>query len=119
VIHPLNYNFVFSDGAYDFKSSLGAKIVADYTAEIIPGLAWKSNLSAFVSYEDPNELSNWTWVNGLSTAVNGVGIGVEIGLRNNKQEARALDLSDSNGAFVNPLQTYWVVGLSYGLSTAK
>jgi len=119
VIHPLNYNFVFSDGAYDFQSSLGAKIVADYTAEIIPGLAWKSNLSAFVSYKDPNELSNWTWVNGLSTAVNGVGIGVEIGLRNNKQEARALDLSDSNGAFVNPLQTYWVVGLSYGLSTAK
>ena len=34
VIHPLNYNFVFSKGESVFESSLGAKIVADYTRQI-------------------------------------------------------------------------------------
>ncbi|MDZ7612477.1 MAG: DUF3078 domain-containing protein [Flavobacteriaceae bacterium] len=30
VIHPLNYNFVFSSSGNTYESSLGAKIVADY-----------------------------------------------------------------------------------------
>ena len=34
VIHPLNYNFVFADNDAIFESSLGAKIVADYTRQI-------------------------------------------------------------------------------------
>ena len=33
VIHPANYNFVFSSGETVFDSSFGAKIVADYTRE--------------------------------------------------------------------------------------
>ncbi len=33
VIHPLNYNFVFSSGDAIFESSLGAKIVADYSKD--------------------------------------------------------------------------------------
>lgn len=110
VIHPLNYNFVFSDQDFDFQSSLGAKIVADYTRAITKGVNWKSNLSAFMSYEG-SDLSNWTWVNGISTAVKGVGIGLDVGLRNNKQEANAAMLSD------NPLQTYWILGLTYAVST--
>ena len=109
VIHPLNYNFVFSDMDFDFQSSLGAKIVADYTRKITEGVAWKSNLSAFMSY-DGSDLSNWTWVNTFSTAVKGIGIGLDIGLRSNKQEALAAELSD------NPLQTYWLLGLSYAIS---
>jgi len=109
VIHPVNYNFVFSSGAYDFKSSLGAKVVADYTRQIVKGFAWKSNLSAFMSYEG-SDLSNWTWVNSFSTAVKGVGVGLDIGLRNNKQEALAATRSD------NPLQSYWILGLSYAIS---
>lgn len=110
VIHPLNYNFVFSDAEFDFQSSLGAKLVADYTQQLTKGVSWKSNLSAFMSYEG-SDLSNWTWVNGFSTAVKGVGVGLDIGLRNNKQEANAAELSD------NPLQTYWILGLSYAIST--
>jgi len=31
VVHPLNYNFIFADSDSVFESSLGAKIVADYT----------------------------------------------------------------------------------------
>lgn len=112
VVHPLNYNFVFSDEAFDYESSLGAKVVADYTRQLTKSIAWKSNLSAFYSYEG-SDLSNWTWVNGLSTAVRGVGIGLDIGLRNNKQEALAAELTD------NPLQTYWILGLSYAIAAKK
>lgn len=110
VVHPLNYNFVFSDETFDFQSSLGAKVVADYTKRILPGLNWKSNLSAFLSYEG-SDLSNWTWINSLSTAYKGIGIGLDIGLRNNKQEALAAEKTD------NPLQAYWILGLSYAISS--
>lgn len=110
VVHPLNYNFVFSDEAFDFQSSLGAKVMADYTKRIVPGLNWKSNLSAFLSYEG-SDLSNWTWINSLSTAYKGLGIGLDIGLRNNKQEALAAEKTD------NPLQAYWILGLSYAISS--
>lgn len=109
VVHPLNYNFVFSDAEFDYKSSLGAKVVADYTRQLTKNVAWKSNLSAFASYEG-SDLSNWTWVNGFSTAVKGIGIGLDLGLRNNKQEALAAEKTD------NPLQTYWILGLSYAIS---
>lgn len=108
VIHPLNYNFVFSDGGFDYQSSVGAKVVADYKREIVKGLNWTSNLSAFVSYQGSN-LSNWTWINGLTTSVKGFGIGLDFGLRGNKQEALAAGRTD------NPLQTYWVLGLTYAL----
>jgi len=110
VVHPLNYNFVFSEEEFDFKSSLGAKFVADYTRNIVEGLNWKSNFSGFLSYED-SDFSNWTWVNTFSTAYKGIGIGLDVGLRNNKQEALNADRSD------NPLQTYWILGLSYAISS--
>jgi len=110
VVHPLNYNFVFAEEEFDFKSSLGAKVVADYTRNIVKGLNWKSNFSGFVSYED-TDFSNWTWINTLSTAYKGIGIGLDIGLRNNKQEA--LNAGRDN----NPLQTYWILGLSYAISS--
>lgn len=112
VVHPLNYNFVFADevNGFEYKSSLGAKLVADYTKQLTSFLAWKSNLSAFLSYEG-SDLSNYTWVNSFSTAVKGVGIGLDIGLRSNKQEALAAELDD------NPLQSYWLLGLSYAISS--
>ncbi|MEO6131309.1 MAG: DUF3078 domain-containing protein, partial [Saprospiraceae bacterium] len=80
IVHPLDYNFVFSRGAYDYKSSFGAKVVADYTHQITKGVSWKSNASAFLSYEG-SDLSNWTWVNSFSTAVKNIGLGLDIGLR--------------------------------------
>ena len=109
VVHPLNYNIIFSDSDFEYESSLGTKLVADYTQKLPMGIGWKSNLSAFISYKDPSDLSNWTWVNGFTTAVKGIGVGLELGLRQNKQEALASGLTD------NPLQTYWVLGLSYSI----
>ena len=108
VFHPLNYNFVFAEDENSYESSLGCKIVADYKRELFKGLAWKSNLSAFLSYEG-SELNNWTWINGLTTAVKGVGVGFELGLRSNEQEATAAGKTD------NPLQVYYILGFSYSI----
>ncbi len=114
VIHPLNYNFVFSSGAGAYESSLGAKFVADYTKKI-GAVNLKSNLSGFYSYEDA-DYSNWTWVNSLGyTLWKGIGVGAELGLRGNKQEAfnsadnTSVDLSGADSV----LQSYWLLGLNY------
>jgi len=108
VVHPLNYNFIFSDGPFEYKSTLGCKVWADYKTQITKNLAWKSNLSAFASYEGI-DFSNWTWTNGFTTSVKGFGLGFDFGLRGNRQEAAEHGLSD------NPLQTYWIVGVTYAL----
>lgn len=122
VIHPLNYNFVFADNDAVFESSMGAKIVADYTRKI-GAINFKTNLSAFQSYKSSN-LSNWTWTNSFSyTLWKKIGVGFDFGLRDNKQEALnyiqtldAADGGDENATFDsidNKLQTYYTVGLSY------
>jgi len=118
VIHPLNYNFVFADDDTIFNSSLGAKIVADYTRQI-GAVSFKSNLSAFASYED-SDLSNWTWTNGFAyTLWKVIGVGFDFGLRSNKQEAlnyQVNTLGNTTATFDNvdnELQTFWTLGLSY------
>jgi hypothetical protein len=111
VIHPLNYNFVFSSGETVFNSSLGAKIVADYT-KTFGKLNIKSNFSTFQSYEDSN-LSNWTWTNSLGYNFwKNIGLGFDFALRDNKQEAanfQGVSLEDAD----NDLQSFWTFGLSY------
>lgn len=120
VIHPLNYNFVFSDEDTIFNSSLGAKIVADYTKQI-RAVSFKSNLSMFQSYES-GDLSNWTWTNSFAyTLWKVIGVGFDFGLRNNKQEtlnyivnnAPTPDPTATFDTIDNELQTYWTLGLSY------
>ena len=118
VIHPLNYNFVFSSGDSVFESSLGAKIVADYSKEF-GALKFKTNLSVFQSYKSSN-FSNWTWTNSFSYTVwKNIGIGFDFGLRDNKQEAlnyALTTLGDADATFDNinnDLQTYYTLGLSY------
>lgn len=118
VIHPLNYNFVFSNESNIFDSSLGAKILADYTRKI-GDISFKSNLSMFQSYKS-SDLSNWTWTNSFSyTLWKMIGVGFDFGLRSSKQEALnyAINtLGNTNATFDtidNSLQTYWTLGLSY------
>lgn len=118
VFHPLNYNFVFSEGDTVFESSLGAKIVADYTRDI-GAFNFKSNFSMFQSYKSSN-YSNWTWTNSFSyTLWKMIGVGFDFGLRNNKQEALDYALNtigDAGATFDNidnDLQTYYTLGLSY------
>ncbi|HEX9601693.1 MAG TPA: DUF3078 domain-containing protein [Mariniflexile sp.] len=118
VIHPLNYNFVFSEGETVFESSLGAKIVADYTRQI-GAINFKTNLSMFQSYKS-NNYSNWTWNNSFSyTLWKMIGVGFDFGLRNNKQEALNYALAQTPATATgfddvdNDLQTYYTIGLSY------
>ena len=116
VMHPGNYNVIFSSGESVYSSSPGAKIVADYNAKY-HGISVKSNLSIFQSYKD-GDLSNWTWTNSLGYTIwKGIGVGFELGLRNNKQEAlnNAL-ITDANatfGSIDNKLQSYYLLGMSY------
>ncbi len=119
VIHPLNYNFVFSKGDDSiFESSLGAKIVADYTRKI-GAINFKTNLSMFQSYKSA-DYSNLTWTNSFGyTLWKGIGVGFDFGLRSNKQEALnyAINtLEETTTTFDtvdNKLQTYWMAGLNY------
>jgi hypothetical protein len=122
VIHPLNYNLVFADNDAVFQSSLGAKIVADYTRQI-GAVNFKTNLSTFQSYKS-GDLSNFTWTNSFGyTLWKMIGVGFDFGLRSNKQEAlnyiQTLPVVDGGnpaetfGTVDNKLQTYYTVGLSY------
>lgn len=111
VIHPLNYNFVFSDSDTVFDSSMGAKIVADYTRSI-GAINFKTNFSTFQSYKS-SDLSNWTWTNSFSYSLwKMIGVGFDFALRQNQQEAakfQGVDLKDAD----NKLQSYYTLGLSY------
>ncbi|MDY2586129.1 DUF3078 domain-containing protein [Winogradskyella aquimaris] len=111
VIHPANYNFVFSSGDTVFDSSFGAKIVADYTRQI-GAVNFKTNFSTFQSYKD-GDLSNWTWTNSFGyTLWKMIGVGFDFALRSNKQEAanfQGVALEDAD----NDLQSYYTIGLSY------
>ena len=118
VIHPGNYNFVFSKGETVFESSLGAKVIADYSAKI-GAVNLKSNLSLFQSYKS-SDFSNWTWTNSAGyTLWKGIGIGFELGLRKNKQEALTYAQIDNPtetfDTVNNKLQSYWLFGINYNL----
>lgn len=116
VIHPANYNFVFSRGDNVYESSFGAKIVADYSKSF-GDFNVKSNFSMFQSYES-SDYSNYTWTNSFAYTVwKGIGLGFDFGLRKNKQEALNYNLeTDPDATFDsidNKLQSYWLFGLNF------
>jgi hypothetical protein len=93
--------------------------VADYTREFSNGISFKTNLSAFLSYEEADR-SNWTWTNSLNyTLWKGIGIGLEGGLRGNRQETLDYEinvLGNEDATFDtidNKLQSYFLLGVSY------
>ncbi|CAM4133566.1 DUF3078 domain-containing protein [Zobellia nedashkovskayae] len=120
VIHPLNYNFVFADNDAAYESSLGAKIVVDYTKQL-GAVNFKTNFSTFQSYKS-GDLSNWTWTNSFGyTLWKGIGVGFEFGLRNNNQETLANALAALPAVTPTPtfdntdnsLQSFYLFGLNY------
>lgn len=118
VVHPLNANLIFADSESIFESTFGAKIMADYSKEFANGISVKSNLSSFLSYEDSNR-SNWTWTNSFGYTIwKNIGIGIEFGLRGNRQETLdyAIKNIDENATFDtidDELQSYFLAGVTY------
>ncbi len=106
--HPLGYQLNLPG---DLTSVAGARVGASYTATLYKGIAWTSNLGAFLPYggsgineipfQDANgndatfgvdyttgDLVTWDWLNGLSVSIwNGLGINFQLGLRGNKAVA--------------------------------
>lgn len=121
VVHPFNYNFVFSKSDDDiFTSSFGAKIVGDYMRDF-GNVKFKTKLSTFLSYKSM-DYSSWTWTNTFGYTLWGkLGVGFEFGLRQNKQEAldynrNTLNIPDATFNNIdNKLQNYWLVGLNYSI----
>ncbi len=117
VLTPLSYEFVFSNNKNDnYSSSSGAKLLADYTREI-GNINLKTNLSAFISYKG-GDYSSWTWMNSISyTLWENIGLGLNFGLRQNKQEEFNSRLTSypSLKDTKNKMQSFWMFGLSYTL----
>lgn len=106
--HPLGYQLNLPG---DLTSSAGAKVGASYTATLYKGIAWTSNLGAFIPYGgaginnipfkdaagndttfgvdySTGDLVTWDWLNGFSVNIwNGLGINFQLGLRGNKAVA--------------------------------
>ncbi len=117
VLTPLSYEVIFSDKEKnDYKSSFGAKFLANYTRSI-GKINVKSSLAAFVSYQNI-DFSNWVWTNSFSyTLWKKIGIGFNFGLSQNKQEVFNSKLNNypTLKETENKLQSFWVLGLSYRL----
>ena len=122
VVHPLTYNWAFSgmDGV-ESEGAFGAKVKATYNLQLPGGVAWSSNLGAFVPYNndetvvtflDENGVEqtsaetqfSYTWINSFNIADlwKGVGVGFTVGIRQAGLE------------YPPGLQSYTALGLTYG-----
>ncbi len=117
--HPINANLVFADEESIYRSTFGAKFVADYNTDLGGGLSLTSNFSGFLSYKNFNR-SNWTWTGSVNYKLwKVVGLGIEGGLRGNKQETLDHEinkLGNEDATFDtidNKLQHYFLAGISY------
>lgn len=136
MVHPLAYQLNWPK---ELISMAGAKVGASYAAEIIPGVSWSSNLSAFIPYTigdgfiehaiddatslrtdyETGDLVNWEWINGFSTNIwKGIGVAFNLGLKGNKQQADAGRIAGNSGVTLddvskNPLQSFYTLGLGY------
>ena len=83
------------------------------------GLSLKTDFSGFLSYRNIDR-SNWTWTNTFSYKLwKVVGIGIEGGLRGNRQETLDYEinvLGNEDATFdsiENKLQSYFLAGITY------
>ncbi len=114
--NPLNYNIIFSGKHSHYKSSLGGKLMVDYSRSF-GKLNLKTNFTTFMSYAS-NNYSNWTWTNSIAyTFWKGIGIGFNFGLRQNRQEDFNSELvqSPTLEKTDDVLQSFWLFGLSYAM----
>lgn len=107
VMHPVSYELALSQNQ-NFRSSVGAKLVVEYNRKVEGNINVQSNFSGFLSYEQLDILSNFTWSNGFNVKLfKGLGMGLEYALRVSRQETRELNLNDDH------LQSYLVMGMTF------
>ena len=129
-IHPLGYE---KNWPGELISMSGAKIGAVYHRTLFEKIAWSSNLTSFIPYSggtatfendlmtldqdyEAGDLINWTWINGFSTNIwKGIGLGVNVGLRQDRQIADKYQFGFDGELSDNPVQIYYNIGLSYTL----
>ena len=136
IVHPLGYELNFPG---ELISTPGAKIGATYAATIYKGIAWSSNLSAFIPYTNgegsvdytsantlnrtveysTSDLINYTWLNGFSMKVfNGVTVALNVGLRGDNQIADKGQIAlSTDPAAIDvkglKLQSFYTLGVGY------
>jgi hypothetical protein len=129
-IHPLGYE---KNWPGELISMTGAKVGATYNTTLFDKIAWSSNFTSFIPYAggdvtfennltilvkeyEASDLINWTWVNGFSTNIwKGIGLGVNVGLRQDRQFADRFHFDYDGELSDNPVQIYYNMGLSYTL----
>ncbi len=136
ILHPLGYERNFPG---ELISATGAKLGATYAATIWKGIAWSSNLSAFIPYTNGDgsveyadasaqlrsvdystaELVNYTWLNGFSMKVfNGITVALNVGLRGDNQigDKGQIALATDGGSVAVKglkLQSFYTLGVGY------
>ncbi len=121
-LHPLGYQWNYPGDT--FQSSPGASFGGSYTGTLFKGISWTSNLEGFYAYGDAGEgadlveakdLHNWTWTNGfgIDNLWNGIGVGLNIGIRQNRQLAKSAGETDEKAG---DLQSFYNLGFKYSIS---
>lgn len=129
IVHPIGYE---RNWPGELVSVAGAKIGATYARKLLPNVSWSSNLSVFVPYTGGDaeftnasdetiileygagDLFNWTWINSFSTNIwKNLGVGLNIGLRQDRQLADKFQLDHDDMESDNPIQLYYNLGIAY------
>ncbi len=120
-VHPLGYQYNYP--GEDFTSATGASFGASYSGTIWRNIKWNTVLEGFYSYGGDEEngleardLHNITWTNGfiIDNLWNGIGVGFNIALRQNRQLARAFGIENSDDW--SDLQSLYNLGFSYSIA---
>ncbi len=119
-VHPLAYQINYPGD--DFTSATGASFGGSYTGTLYKNIKWNSTLEGFFSYQgdddeglEASDLHNWTWRNGfvIDNLFKGIGVGLNVSLRSNKQLARAVGIPEADWG---DLQVLYNLGFTYSIS---
>jgi len=119
ILHPLGYEKNWPSG--DFVSMLGMKVGATYSATIIPGVAWSTNLSAFIPYTSDNgTLQQYVLSNAADVASDRTAAAAEFDLADpisgNEMEVLYERGDLTNWTWLNTFSTNIFKGIGLGLN---
>jgi len=116
IVHPIGYE---KNWPGDLVSSLGAKLGVSYAATIIPGVAWSTNLSAFLPYGSGDATYNQHPIKDATGTRNAVNAEFDLGADPIAGSARMINLSQSdltNWTWLNTFSTNIFKGVGVGFN---